>query len=629
MTAEDMLSSDAGIQRILANLYTYIPMGAFSTQDMNTMFANGSRSTPSYYVGGISATWTGSDSFKNLRSINKFIDDLDSALENGVINENDAKSYKGEALAIRAYWYFANVCRYGGVPIIEEVLDDKYDGGENLGLYFPRKTEKESWDWVLAEFQKAADLLPEKLSGRTHGINKYVALGLKARAALWAASESKYWTRAELNKSYNAVSKGLTYMDAKWADDYYKQAIDAAKAVIDSKQYSLAGGTEPADIATATKALENLFQSFDFNEGMLGRSYNTGSATASNGTHNWTANQYISSDYLIGNYSATLNIADEYDYYVSKDDRTSKNGKIITRTAGGEDYALKSPEDKDAPDYISTVADVADYKRYDRISEPFELKDARFQAWFIYPGTTFRGVVANIQGGMITNKNGAQVYPEGNPEYKLGETTYYAYGALAPNTSAFWDLIRDINGNNRSFYSFMIKKFMDLDAYTKTPQSPWYDLRYAEILLTYAEAVFENGAGYGDRDFAKQCLNDIRHRAGFTDNVDLSIENILHEWKVEFAFENKWSSVLYRRRAYFSTMKTPTIEEGDVNDKYTLIPMVDLTGTTPKYIFLRAIPYSSSYKYQNYAGTLEVKNNDSYYSQVPNYVNNRIDQNNK
>ncbi len=617
MTAEDMLSSEAGIQRLLANLYGYIPMSAFSQGDMNTMFANHSRSVPSYGTGGvISGFWN----YTNMRSINKFIESLEQAAADGIITEQSANYYRGEAMAIRAYCYFTAVARYGGIPIVEETLDDKYDGGENLGLYFPRKTEKESWDWVLDQFQQAADLLPVSL-GR-YGIDKYTALGLKARAALWAASEAKYWNRAAIDPSFNAVQKKLTYMEAAWADDYYKQAIDAAADVIENGPYSLYGAA-PSDVASAVKNLEDLFQTFNTTEGMFGRSYVDGNSSTSNGTSEWTANQFISNKYLIGTYSATLNIADEYDNYDNLTSRNSVDGKIITRNDAQEDYAISAPEDN-----ITTVAHVADYKRYDRVSEPFELKDARFQAWFLYPGATFRSETVNIQGGMVTPA-GASVYPEGNPTFDLNGTTYYTYGALETETSAFWNLRADVNANNRSFYSFMIKKFMDLAQYNPTPESPWYDLRFAEVLLTYAEAVVENTANYGDKAKAAEYLNAIRHRAGFKDDVALTLDNVMHEWKVEFAFENKWSQVLYRRRAFYNTTRTETILEEQDNNKYTLIPMVDLSGSEAKYIFVRAIPYCSSPKFQNYNGVLSVSSNTSYYSGIPNYVNNKIEENNK
>ena len=109
--------------------------------------------------------------------------------------------------------------------------------------------------------------------------------------------------------------------------------------------------------------------------------------------------------------------------------------------------------------------------------------------------------------------------------------------------------------------------------------------------------------------------------------MELTLENVLHEWKVEFALENKWTIVLHRRRAFYNPDNTPTVEEGSLGKKLTLVPMVDLSGSKAQWIFLRAIPYNATPN-QGYSGTLRV-NPEDYYSQIPNYQKNRIDPNNK
>jgi len=62
-----------------------------------------------------------------------------------------------------------------------------------------------------------------------------------------------------------------------------------------------------------------------------------------------------------------------------------------------------------------------------------------------------------------------------------------------------------------------------------------YLIRYAEILLNYAEASLE----LGDIPTATQYLNMVRNRAGLP-NVTGDIETALrHERNIELAFENK------------------------------------------------------------------------------------------
>ena len=623
VAAEDLQSSENGMLALLANLYSSLPGMSMTDNDKYQMFGNTARDVPDY-----KNTTPGFWDYKTIRAVHKFMEVVENAHAEGAIDEAKKDAYMGEALFLRACYYFANVRTHGGIPIVDKALDDEYTpGGENLGLYYPRKTEKESWDWVRTQFDEAIRLHPVHKDGsKSLRANKYTAYAMKARAALWAASESKYWNRAPLNSSYEAVAKKLTYMEASYANAYYKQAIDAADAVINSGYYSLYGGV-PSDINAAIGNLNDLFQTFQFSEGIFGRSYKTGDSETTNGTDKWVPNQFAVGYTGTGaaNYAATLNLADEYDYYDAEDTRNHKSGKIQTLVDGDEKDYLTDPQSQ------FTAAKVADYKHYNSVQEPFLLKDARFQAWVMYPGCTFRGITVYMEGGMVKPDGSVSVYPnsttdgKGNEGVEKNGVVYYPYGGAGINNSAFMALLTDKNSNNRNSYCFSPRKFLDQNSANQYVQSPYYDIRYAEILLTYAEAVLESGQG--DAAKAAKCLNDIRHRAGFKDDVALTIENILHEWKVEFAFENKWSNVLYRRRGFYNPEHTTNQEEGTLGRKLTLIPMVDLSGEKAQWIFLRAIPMTATTAW-GYSGSLRF-NNEEYYAQIPNYVNNKIEPNNK
>ena len=623
MTAENLLSSEAGLKGLLANLYGNIPMGAFSSGDNSTFFANSSRSTPSYGTGGINSWW----SYSNMRSINKFIEALDSAVEKKIITEDNYKTYKGEALFIRAYCYFGGVTAYGGMPIVETSLDDKYDGKENAGLYIPRSTEKATYDWIIAQLGEAASLMPEVNNGGNMRANKYAALALQARVALQAASISKYWNLKELNPAYVAVARDLTKMKAEYAGAYYEKAIEAAGAVINSGKYQLAGGTAPASIAAAKDNLINLFQNFDFKEGIFGRSYKSGSATTGNGIQTRGPNQHVDG-YLVGTGAATLNIVDEYDYYASATNRSVAGRQVITRNSGGEDYFLDNeywePANENAHDFSV-------YKRYSSVDEPFLLKDARFQAWFFYPGTQYANTTINIQGGMIGTDGKADIYPLTNDPLTFKGETYYPYGGEAEANSAFYKITQDINATNRYDYAFGQRKSLDEGGWNAYTQTPWYDIRYAEVLLTYAEAHAESGKG--DAAVAKKALNDVRRRAGFTDEVAVTVPNVLHEWKVEFPFENKWQQVLFRRRAHYDKdytvefMKNNNIDYAYQGRKLTVIPMIDLSGSEVAYIFPRAVPLPGDIRKFSQNGQWDITS-ESYYGSVSNAANNMIEQNN-
>jgi hypothetical protein len=105
------------------------------------------------------------------------------------------------------------------------------------------------------------------------------------------------------------------------------------------------------------------------------------------------------------------------------------------------------------------------------------------------------------------------------------------------------------------------------------------DIRYAEILLNYAEAVVESGSG--DQALARKAINDIRKRAGHTTEIEITLENVLRERTVELCFENKRFYDLIRRRDFHELF--------NVRDRHALLPILDLREDPPKYIMVRDV----------------------------------------
>ena len=155
LSGDYLAESEAGLSRMMASVYASIPMGAFSNGDKSTDNAVDT------HGGAIYNSTPGFWNYTTMRDVNNLIKIIDESYNAGKISETLRNTYIAEARFVRAYYYFGMVRTYGGVPIITEPLDDKYDGGENAGLYIPRSTEKETWDFVLAELTEAAAGLPE------------------------------------------------------------------------------------------------------------------------------------------------------------------------------------------------------------------------------------------------------------------------------------------------------------------------------------------------------------------------------------------------------------------------------------------------------------------------------------
>ncbi len=112
-----------------------------------------------------------------------------------------------------------------------------------------------------------------------------------------------------------------------------------------------------------------------------------------------------------------------------------------------------------------------------------------------------------------------------------------------------------------------------------------YILRYADVLLIYAEAVLGDAASTSDA-LALQYFNKVRHRAGFpvsADKTSLTKDVILHERMIEFNFEGDyWFDVQRQgfakakeildkqeRGEYTVTDNVRTINHSDVKATFT------------------------------------------------------------
>ena len=609
MYEEDLIATENSIDRMLASIYSTVPMSPFGENEKRTPHAADS-SGDTYYSGGVSSFWN----YTNIRSINLFIEKIAIAKEQGNIDEATYNSYLGEAKFIRAYDYFGSVRTLGGVPIVTEVLDDKFEGNDsdNLGLYVKRSTEKETWDWIIKELDEAAALLPEDRGNTNYRATKWAAIGLKSRVALWAASVSKYWNQASIPSNYKAVSEKLAYMEASYADTYYQQCIDACEQIINSGKFSLYM-PNPKSVEDAVKNYTELFMNRHEEEFIYGRSYKNGVSSNSNGIDlKNSPNQIHGSGtgvWRFGCYGITLDMVDLYDNYDAS--FNAVDGTI--KTMKGEERIFAQAHNKVGNDAVVAAAD--QFVVYDNISDPFKNKDARFLASVIYPGITFRGKDIVIQAGIwepdgvgyktraeVKNAQGVvtgyelkdpcdgelHVMQDENPTVWFSvddKDGYYGYGASSD--SYFSGFYKRGNTNDGSWYTtgFGLRKFLNPDMPVDFSQNPWYDIRYTEILLNYCEAQVEkNGTNGGN---SKEYLNAIRKRAYFQDEREATLENVLHEREVEMAFEDDYNRTLYRRRAFFNEARDKAAQP-DAGRKHALLPILDMRDGTPKYIFIRA-----------------------------------------
>jgi starch-binding outer membrane protein, SusD/RagB family len=399
-------------------------------------------------------------------------------------------------------------------------------------------------------------------------------------------------------------------MSASAANNYYQQAIDASKAIIDNSGKSLYK-PNPANPAEAAKNFQAMFETPPVAniETIYRKGYVDGVATGQQGHpidfYGYPAQLPQAGAYVYGRMGVALDLVDAFEYYDNNGVRT--DGLLVTRGDGAEHLYLGNPLNIDLS---------VPYIHYDSQYDIFANKDARLFASVNLPGAPFKDIVINCQGGLITANGTPLIWTEGVTAVGLDGQTYYAYGAAASNAySAFVALGSGLGANGTST-GFIIKKFLQ-EKTTPTPHrysgshQDYIVFRLAEIYLNFAEAVIESGQG--DASLAQKYLNDIRKRAGHTDEIPATVENIMRERFVELAFEQRRYWDLVRRREFHTRF--------DQSKRGSLIPVLDLRVDPPKYIFVRVNNF-----YDEAAGgrTFQTQH---YYLPIPGVAANQLIQN--
>ena len=131
-----------------------------------------------------------------------------------------------EARFIRAHAYFEMVKRFGGIPLITDVVPIQGNYDE---IYRERNSEKDIYDFISSEMDEISELLPAFAieEGR---ITKWTALALKSRAMLYAASVANFGSE-QLN--------GLLGFPSNEASKYYLESLNASREIIQSGVFSL------------------------------------------------------------------------------------------------------------------------------------------------------------------------------------------------------------------------------------------------------------------------------------------------------------------------------------------------------------------------------------------------------
>jgi hypothetical protein len=541
----DVWTSEQLIDIYLVSLYNAIPIGFTGEPYLANLTDEGAyrEENPTVSNFGNHSFALNTAMYTWIRRANYFIERIETA----TIPEEKIKQYIAECRFIRAYYYFDLVKKYGGMPIITEVqiFDNNIEE-----LQVSRDKEETVYDFILDELDAIITDLPDSWdTANSNRVTKLVAQALKSRVMLYAGSIAKYGT---------VQLEGLIGIPSSKADIYFTASMNASKAVMESTKYGLYDKLYNLESQSGNPA-ENYQQIFiDKNnkEIIFQKAY-----SYPDKPHSWDNN----------------NVPEGF---------TTNNGSAIGPL-------LEMVESYEYIDGSVGILDV-DGKEFDSPDDLFKDKDPRFTASIFRTGTPYIGRAIQIYRG-IYDTDGTLYETEKVPFPK--DPSIMQVGADGPYSTG--------NYSKTGFYTKKITNSSRIVVEPNQSDQNYIDIRYAEILLNYAEAALETGKNLPE---ALDAVNQIRMRAGIRklEMGELTIDRLRNERKVELAFEDKrfWD---IRRWRIGTTLFQNTYMHG-------LYPYLKYTGTGYKYIFKKVTGFPID------GGLSRVWEERDYYSNLSGYI---------
>lgn len=417
---------------------------------------------------GILSYWP----YNHIRQINVFIEKLPQSKS---LTTEYVSVRVAEARFLRAFAYFEMVKRYGGVPIVTKALP--IDASESE-LFVARNSEKEVYDFIGAEMDAIANILPEEadLDGR---VNKWVALSLKSRAMLYAASVAQFGS-VQLN--------GLLGFPASDANGYYQQSLAASQTIINDGPFSLY--RKKAD------PVQNYVDLFIDENGNTEVIWAEKFDSQSGKGHSW--------DLFAHPDGFGFGWNSNFPTYVEKLELFD----FVDGTSGKVDRSMYDGETEIDPDWF------------------FGQRDPRMRASIGYPGRPWRGTrIYYHRSTTYTDPGTGEVKKNTSPTFIIPGSDGWP-GAAAPRN------------RNAAVTSLQVLKRLDENlpaTGTGLSNTDFYEFRLGEIILNYIEAAFYLGDPNGD--MVAMMNDEIRDRAGMP-AIEVTEETIRKERQVELCFED-------------------------------------------------------------------------------------------
>lgn len=436
--------------------------------------------------------------YGHIRECNMVIE----GLTNSALEKSEKEELLGQALFFRAWAYFRLVRTYGGVSLIKTPQDAIVGDNGGASLVIPRSTTKEAIDFICEDLQTASTYLPAtwpKAAADFGRITSGTALALQGRARLLYASPL-------FNRADDAERWKLAYESNK-----------AAIAKLEEGGFGLDNLDEPGVNASGWA---EMFSTYTSKEAVFVTLYNnvkTGTGTNYNKNNGWENSIRPINTGGSGGKSTTAQMVDLF---------PMADGK---RPGDSQSIYLYDPQ------------------RF------FLNRDPRFYRTFAFPGVEWK-----FSGTPANQAEHPEQYPYVGSSYVLWSYAWYEKVEDQKKDTQTGYGADGLGNNNKSIY---IRKRTDDMAVSASPLylydngesnkafqysgAPYMEIRYAEVLLNFAEAA----CGAGHNDEAIEALKLIRQRVGYAGDcgLDAGLINdraklfsaILYERQIELAYEGK------------------------------------------------------------------------------------------
>ncbi|WP_158857219.1 RagB/SusD family nutrient uptake outer membrane protein [Lunatibacter salilacus] len=265
---------------------------------------------------------SGGMGFNSVRSINYFFDNYKRVEANHSFES--FQQYLGEAYFFRGLIYFDLMRTYGDMQIITSEL-----GTSSPELYNPRNPRNEVADFIIGQLDSAAMYLTSDKTGGAGRVNRWMALLIQSRAALYEGT----WEKYHANSAFGVSNPN--------SEKYFNKAADAALEIMESGVYEVYQTGNPQ------RDYKDLFALQDFtsnSEVMFWRRYDN---ELTRGGVGFTNDRNFRMETPLGN-TITKQLADSY---------LCIDGKPITGSPlfGGHSTLLEEAENRD-PRFYQTIA---------------------------------------------------------------------------------------------------------------------------------------------------------------------------------------------------------------------------------------------------------------------------------